>query len=625
MTHRKSKDKSSRSAHSGSSSIIQIVADELRNEDPSFRVYVVDHLDTICKALGNKSKDDLIPLLLETANDDSDAVLESLSNNLSLVIPYIGGTSEAFRLAPIYLTLMNAALGSVRVISTQQFSIFIENLPPDHAALYIIPQLLKIQEEAFLSKVSIVEVFPALFRKLSCSEYPLFIDLLTKMSLDPSPLVRCALCRSLPVLTTEVSCHQSIEDLLGVFLRILKNLSEDECDSVRIESILPVCHVFRHLASFPTITITLSNSSTDDVIQMDPLHVLLSIIKSLSSDRFWKVRYYMAENFTRIIETLKDSMLDQSSSNLLVNDFARLLCDWDTEVRVLAVTNFSKIYDYFSVSNIESKILPKFENLSRDTEDSVKIALINVLSPIIDNFANSQVFQSFLITIFKTLSGDSSLEVKYSSISLLSPSFFAIFFNDLSPLLLSLLENCTSELIWKFRLIIAEKISFIGNLYNYSSKFSEFCDEIFPLFKPFFADPVYIIRETVVDQACVLFDKFDWSWFVENVVNELFSRCDTNYYVLKVSLLRGISKISRHVSIEFLVEIFIPKIISNQSHSSPNVRFNILKTIADLTEVHNVENFKNLVKPVVKFLYKDSDPDVISVADQLKPILKVYL
>ena len=94
---------------------IAVLIDELRHDDVTLRKNAVTHLKSIAGALGPcRTREELIPFLAAEVIDDEDDVQKCLCEQLSDLIPYVGGSIYAHALIYPLEELANTEKAIVR-------------------------------------------------------------------------------------------------------------------------------------------------------------------------------------------------------------------------------------------------------------------------------------------------------------------------------------------------------------------------------------------------------------------------------------------------------------------------------------------------------------------------------
>jgi serine/threonine-protein phosphatase 2A regulatory subunit A len=188
-----------------------------------------------------------------------------------------------------------------------------------------------------------------------------------------------------------------ITEMLPLFCNvifILARLALDDQDSVRlltVESLITLCEIF-----------------TPDECK---LH-LMTTMRSLYSDKSWRVRYMIADKFVNLSKTVGQEIIAQD----LIHAYVSVLKDIEAEVKTAACAQLPGFCKLLGSDTVIAEILPSVRELVTDTSQHVRGALaihISGLAPIVGKINTIE----HLLPLFLQLLKDEASEVRLNIIS----------------------------------------------------------------------------------------------------------------------------------------------------------------------------------------------------------------
>lgn len=187
-------------------------------------------------------------------------------------------------------------------------------MSPEQVEESFLPLLQRLTNaEWFTNRVSVTGIYPYVYHKVSDKNQGVLRQLYKQLVYDDGPMVRRAAATSLKGLISHISQEFVISDIVPLFVYLM----QDDQDSVRLLTI----------DIFIAIAEVLGPETTKAQ--------LLSQIKSLFTDKSWRVRYMVGDRFEKIALSIGPDEIVLRDD--LVPAFVRLLKDSEAEVRTVIV------------------------------------------------------------------------------------------------------------------------------------------------------------------------------------------------------------------------------------------------------------------------------------------------
>ena len=112
----------------------------------------------------------------------------------------------------------------------------------------------------------------------------------------------------------------------------------------------------------------LTRRSTAEIGRVRVVAAVLPIVRAVSRDKSWRVRYVVAENFCALVERLGVDVTRVE----MVPTFVALLQDGEAEVRTAAAFNSTSFAAMLLSETVLTHMLPCYRDLSNDTSPHVR-------------------------------------------------------------------------------------------------------------------------------------------------------------------------------------------------------------------------------------------------------------
>ncbi|KAL0249670.1 hypothetical protein GEMRC1_004899 [Eukaryota sp. GEM-RC1] len=586
------------SAHAPS---VQAIIEDLRNEDEFIRNHAMNKLSTIAIALGySRTREDLLTYLLECTDDDSDTVLLSLATQLGCLVDYVGGPTYAFSILPVLSQLLSQEEVTVRNAASTSFSKIVSAMPSEHISEHVIPLIDQLYAGFFTTKASICNLLPVIFSHCDSSVHNSVLVYFQKLTKDGNPMVRRSAIKSMPTLITSVSeslsASPQLLEIYRTFLGSLKQLSEDEQDSVRLLGV----EVVGALAS---VFAKLNDRST--VADFDSLVVLA---KAFCSDRSWRVRYVCGDCFEGIVRSFAQTKA--AKLPLLVREFRTLLTDVEQEVRAAAANRIIAIGKAVPPEVCVSELVPQFRHLANDDSAVVRATFAPALLELCEVLP-SDVVKKELLPLHKILLRDSSADVRLAVISHLD-AVYSKFSGALNEALIPAVAALSGDNSWRIRLKLIEQLNLLAH--QFEPEF--FKNNLLTICFGGLSDIVHAVREASAVQLAILCKTFGDSWAMGVVYPPVVALKESKSYLLRISMLKCLSEMALVLSQDVVAKKLLPLAIDLADDRVPNVRFNAVKTLEVFASKISSSSIDSFVYPLLKRLSNDDvDYDVRDLAN----------
>lgn len=286
---------------------IAILIDQLKHDDLQFRVTASRNMCKIAKCLGpERTREELIPFLGESNDDDDDEVLQIIAEKLGELVDYVGGKEFAFLLLEPLESLVSVEEPKVRDSAVAAIKNVAGSMSNDHLKNYYVPLVARLaKRDSFTSRTSAISLFHACYERLTEDDKALMKQLFLKLCVDETPTVRRTAAHQFVMVLSKLN-NEDKKD----FLSKLSLLVSDDQDSVRIQSV----------SSY----ILLSNILEPDSYCTD----VLPIVIKAANDVSWRVRRSVASQLHIFLAFVNDEKSKISLSDV----YTSLLNDAESEV-----------------------------------------------------------------------------------------------------------------------------------------------------------------------------------------------------------------------------------------------------------------------------------------------------
>lgn len=625
---------------------LALLMDELKHDEVSNRVEAMQKLKIISQALGaQRTRDELIPFLIDVAQDDEDEVFVVLAEQLNdTFIPFIGGVEYAKYLLPPLEILASTEETLVRNKAVDSLNHVASKMSREQILNDFIPLVEHLSlTEWFSSKCSACGLFLKCFQKLEDKSLDEDLQLKKKLfefyynlCIDDTPMVRRSAAKSLPEIidflseghaaedTSDVSLDVDLKFISSMFEKIIGDL-QDSVKFLAVDILISILKFFNNLNNY------------------QHFEDLLSSAINLGNDQGWRIRYMVADNINKIAEQFFIVKNGENSQylNKLIPVFVKLTNDQENDVRKASGKQIPEFCEFLikaklgkkelnlissseneakgleaSTSNkdryfILDEFLPILEKLSVDENEQVRVSLaskITYMAKIMDK--EDCVYR--LVPILIAMLKDESPDVPLQIISHLENVNEVVGIEILKENLLPCIQELSIDLNWRVRLAVIENIPVLAK----QLKLEIFQDKLNLLCLNFLWDNVYSIRSAAIKNLKKLCEIFGSDWANEEIIKKLLqSKSDIlQVFTFRITLLQALTELISVVSNDIILEQILPFIEHLNDDKVPNIRFNVAKAYYVVVKKLGKKDYSNLINnsilPKLKELIADRDPDV---------------
>lgn len=585
---------------------LALLMDELKHDDIANRVEAMKKLDTISVALGPvRTREELIPFLVEVAQDDEDEVFAVLSEELGKFVPYVGGPEYATTLLPPLNILASTEETLVREKAVDSLNQIAEQLSQEQLFHNFIPLIQNLADaDWFSSKVSACGLFRAVIvRAKDDSLRKELLSLYLQLIQDDTPMVRRTAAKNLPILidlltqNLNLSTNEDWDYISSMFQRII-NDNQDSVKFLTVNTLISILKFFNAKGDYSHIQDLLESS------------------KKLIGDEAWRVRYMAADRFDELASQFEGHDIYIGE---LVQPFLALCEDNESDVRkaiAKQLPGFASLVKNSSV--ISTKVLPAAQSLSMDESEIVRASLALSVTNLVSLMTREDAIEQLLPILLNMLK-DEFPEVRLNIIANLKVVNEVIGVDLLSESLLPAITELAKDINWRVRMAIIEYIPILAEQLGvqfFDQQLSDLC-------LSWLWDTVYSIREAAVNNLRKLTEIFGSDWCREEIISKLlkFDSQLLENFVYRFTLLGALTTLVSVVDKKVIAEDILPFVSRLADDSVPNIRFNAAKSYAKIVERLSQDgSYSSLIKhtilPSLEKLRQDEDFDVKYFANQ---------
>ncbi|KAI9490442.1 putative ser/thr protein phosphatase 2A regulatory subunit A [Zychaea mexicana] len=561
--------------------------DELKHDDVQYRLNSVNKLLTIAEALGQeRTRDELIPFLQNDLIGDEDEVLLALAEQLPKLTAAVGGPVYATYLLPPLESLVSVEEAVVRDKAVWALCELAQSLSPEQLTEYFIPMLKRLSTgEWFTSRASAAGLYAAIYKKCGSMQIELQ-NSFAQLIQDASPMVRRASSKALADFTEQMTPDEVINVSLPLFYKV----AGDEQDSVRLLAVDDMIAIAKMITA------------------RQRYEHLVPTFDSLTVDCSWRVKYMLATKFVEVAEAFGNPIVRRE----FTTPYLILTKDPEAEVRTAVAGQISGLAQYLDKEEVLERLLPCVQELTMDTNEYTRAALAKEVSGLAPIFGKEAAPKNILPVFLQLLRDDSSV-VRLSVISKLDELNDVVGMESLSQYLLRTIMELSEEKEWRIRLQIVECMPVIARQLGESI----FDAKLTALCMSWLQDKVYAIRKAATTNLKNLAESFGVAWTKKTAIPQILNMAHAENYLHRMTTLFALTQIAKVLPADDIKEAIIPTVVSLSNDSIPNIRFNVAKSLEELTPLlqrqekqASEEILKNTVVPVLNKLARDTDGDV---------------
>ncbi|KAG0150172.1 hypothetical protein CROQUDRAFT_652581 [Cronartium quercuum f. sp. fusiforme G11] len=572
---------------------LAILIDELKSDDVAARLTSIHRLTTIALALGpQRTREELLPFIHEGL-DDEDEVLLAVAGELNAAfIEYLGGPEYAHLLLVPLENLASVEETLVREKAAESATQIAAVLSSSQIEEFYVPAMKRLSvAEWFTSRSAATALYAAAYPKASDSTKDEMRRMYAALCSDETPMVRRAAAKELGPFAKVLTQNHLVNEIIPVF----RKLASDEQDSVRLLTV--------------DALIAIASSLPDKTICKQQLG---NTMKSMVSDKSWRVRYMIADHFVALSEGAGNEVIREE----LVGAFVHLLKDNEAEVRTAAagqIPGFCKLIDR---EVILSRILICVRELASDASQYVRAALGNQVTGLAPLLGKEATIEQ-LLPLFLQLLKDDFADVRLNIISKLEQVNDVIGIELLSQALLPAIMELSEDKQWRVRQAIIEYIPLLATQLGVSF----FDEQLSELCMSWLNDAVYSIRESATINLKKLIEVFGIEWAKINILPKVLNMANDSNYLHRMTTIFAIRTIAPALDVEVIRGPILDTVIKLVNDPIPNIRFNVAKAFQTLAitiagQLGSKELTKEKIIPSLIKLRDDQDADVRFFAEE---------
>lgn len=586
---------------------LALLMDELKHDDIANRVEAMKKLDTISTALGpQRTREELIPFLMEVAQDDEDEVFAVLADELGQFVPYVGGPEFATILLPPLEILASTEETLVRDKAVESLNKIAGQLSQEQLFHDFIPLIERLATaDWFSSKVSSCGLFKSvIFRVKDDGLRKELLALYLQLVQDETPMVRRTAAKNLPGLIdllTEnpgLSTNEDWDYISNMFQKII-NDSQDSVKYLTVNCLISIMKFF--------------NTKGDQSHSKD----LLDSATKLIGDEAWRVRYMAADKFEELASQFSN---DDTYLSELIQPFLNLCEDNESDVRKAIAKQLAGFAGLLkNPSDVLTKILPAAQSLSMDESEAVRASLALTVTNLVSLMSKEEAIDHLLPILLNMLK-DEFPDVRLNIIANLKAVNDVIGIDLLSESLLPAITELAKDVNWRVRMAIIDYIPILAEQLGvqfFDQQLSDLC-------LSWLWDTVFSIREAAVNNLKKLTVIFGSDWCRDEIISKLlkFDSQLLENFVYRFTLLSALTELVPVLSLDVVADQILPFVSHLSDDGVPNIRFNVAKSYAVIVQclikggAQYTDTINGTILPSLKKLTQDGDFDVQYFAKQ---------
>jgi len=564
---------------------IQALLEKLSSEDVQVRLNTVRKIPALALKIGPaRTQSELFSALLPATNDEEE-VLIALAETIQEVAEQACRGPEFANALDVLEALAISEEPSVREKTAEVFVHLMEFAVPEFAAC--IENLA--HSEWFTARSTAAAVLPALYALVQDETETLtkLRALYCQLCLDEEPIVRCAAVPAFGRMVELVDAEVAKKDLVPVF----QKLANDSLDNVRL------------------LAVSAGSALTKKLNKADFESIILPSVLAFGSNKSWRVRYVLADNFPAFCEgpSKEDGSqtLPRYVTEKLIPLFTHLLRDAEAEVRTVSALKIVQIAHLLPKPMVSSQLMPHVRELAIDQTESVRCSVALVATELADIVGKSGC-SNLMETIVMPLLEDESSEVRINVLTNLNKIIGVMGIEAVSQSLLPEIISLAKHPQWRIRLAIIELIPVIASeldLKFFDEKLGELCIS-------WLRDSVFAIRQAAVQNIRKLTSVFGVGWAQNCIIPSALLLHSHPNYLHRMTVLYVITELTPLVGTKVATNTLLPIVLRMSQDSVPNIRFNVAKTLQSMVPQLDTETVQGRVRPCLERMLQDPDNDV---------------
>lgn len=571
---------------------VNSMIENLRSEDPEQRLSSMRGIHVITQTLGpERTKNELIPFLTDYL-DDNDEVLRVFANALGTMISEVGGIQFApTLLQPLELlcgldeiTVRDEAIASLQVIGDSIFRTDgTANLQQEFISL--IQRLAK--SDLPQARASACSVVPVPYAHVPVGVKATLRQMFQKLCGDEEIMVRRSACVALGKTLASVLGQQAT-DLLTPFASFCRDAS----DGVRLQGVLTAISMLK----------VLPDSGISQVV---------SLLKTLSSDSAWRVRYMTADHLGDIAKAFSP----QDAQRVCAPMFRTLCQDSEPEIRASAVHNMHHLLAVVTDTAVKKDILSVGTRLAGDQNPHVRMCLANAVLKS-SQYVPKELWATgtSIVSTCTRLLQDTDPDVRLAVLSGFSAMGDTAEAKEIAPKLVPVVITLFADPKWRIRETV------VAQLPSLVSALGKSADDVLDVCVKALSDRVATIRTAGCTSCSRLLQEHGTQWFETTLTPKISQMVQAEAFMHRLTLMQLVTSIATVPQLESrtVQRVILPMFNALVNDKVANVRLNVARAIHALRDGGKVS--RTDVDGYLDRLAHDGDDDVKFAAANPKPI-----
>lgn len=566
---------------------VNTMIENLRSDDPEQRLSSMRGIHVIAQTLGpDRTKSELLPFLTDYL-DENDDVLRVFANALATMTQEVGGiTSAQALLQPLELlagldeiTVRDEAVASLQVIGDAIFRAEgTAALQQEYVAL--VQRLAKAEYPQARSSAAYVMATPYPFVPVGVKAT--LRQTFQKLCGDEEIMVRRSACVALGKVFA-AALGQQCTDLLTPFASFCR----DSSDGVRLQAV--------------TTAIVMISLLPDSGVSQ-----VVSLLKTLSSDSAWRVRYMVADRIGDIAKAFNA----QDAQRVCAPIFKTLCQDAEPEIRASAVFNMHHLLAAMTDASIRKDMLNVGTRLAADTNAHVRMSLA---SSVLQSaaVAPKELWASVIVSTCTKLLQDTDPDVRLALLSGFSSMGNTAEAKELAPKLIPVVVSLFADPKWRIReMVVGQVPSLVTSLGKSAEDVLEVCVKALQ-------DRVASIRAAGCTACARLVQENGAAWTESTLLPKVAALATAQPFMSRVTFLQLLAAFATvsQLDSKTVQRVLLPMLNPLVNDKVANVRVNAAKAIAALRANGKVS--RSDVEGYLDRLQHDSDNDVKYAASDI--------
>ncbi|CAI2362714.1 unnamed protein product [Moneuplotes crassus] len=564
---------------------VALLIDDLNNEDPLAQQNSIEKLGTIVQVLGkHRTVDELIPMLTELIDkiDSNSELLMHLAQELGNLTDFLGSDFCIELCKP--LELICAADENMVRDKAQKSLLKVCDLlekPSTRTEFYEIVERLS-KGDLYSMRIASCYLLAKTYTKTYNSEVrdKLFKDL----SGDDTPMVRRAIAINLGEFA------EAIKYPIDIVLESYKSLLDDQQDAVKIESLKNSCILAKLIQQDSSLSQVEKDKKLED-------EILIPVVKASENKKSWRLRFSVAELLDELTHIIGKELADKHIKPMV----EALISDTEPEVKSEILLKVIEIMEFVKPDLILDKIIA----LTTDTSQHVRESLAECICKIASH-VDTELYVSKALPGMCQLMKDATTEVRVCVLENIETVTQVIGQENIDALIIPALLELTTDKQWRVRYGIAQFFPKLAKIFGKEL----YIEKMEKVSLDFLSDNVFQIREQSMKNLVDLKITLGEDWFERTAKEKVREFSRSEKCSIRIQSIFLVRIIHDHIDPDILNKDIIPVIIGLKDDSVPNIKFNISKTLDELSGLLSRENIFIGKSALTSLCENDSDEDV---------------